>query len=97
MFVNGDSTACHLKFIGQPVTWVLLGVKHFGNIVTSDLTDARGCAIKRSISIGSINKRLGSYGTIQSNDLCELFQISIAVPSMVQNYGVATHVGLIDA
>ena len=48
---------------------------HLGNIVTSDLTDARDCARKRSFFIGSVNKLLGSYGKIQSNVLCKLFQI----------------------
>ena len=43
--------------------------------MTSDLTDARDCTRKRSIFIGSVNKLLGSYGKIQSNVLCKLFQI----------------------
>ena len=74
LFGNGESPECHLKLNGQPVTWVR-EVKHLGNIVTSDLTDARDCARKRSIFIGSVNKLLGSYGKIQSNVLCKLFQI----------------------
>ena len=74
LFGNGESSECHLKLNGQPVTWVR-EVKHLGNIVTSDLTDARDCARKRSIFIGSVNKLLGSYGKIQSNVLCKLFQI----------------------
>ena len=73
-FGNGVKTACQLKLNGQPVTWVR-EVKHLGNIVTSDLTDARDCARKRSIVIGSVNKLLGSHGKIQSNVLCKLFQI----------------------
>ena len=46
LFGNGESPECHLKLNGQPVTW-LREVKHLGNIVTSDLTDARDCARKR--------------------------------------------------
>ena len=63
----------NLKLNGQPVTWVR-EVKHLGNIVTSDLTDSRDCARKRTICIGSVNKLLGSYGKIQSNVVCKLFQ-----------------------
>ena len=74
LFGKGESPECHLKLNGQPVTWVR-EVKHLGNIVTSDLTDARDCARKRSFFIGSVNKLLGSYGKIQSNVLCKLFQI----------------------
>ena len=47
LFGKGESPECHLKLNGQPVTWVR-EVKHLGNIVTSDLTDARDCARKRS-------------------------------------------------
>ena len=74
LFGKGESPECHLKLNGQPVTWER-EVKHLGNIVTSDLTDARDCARKRSFCIGSVNKLLGSYGKIQSNVLCKLFQI----------------------
>ena len=74
LFGNGESSECHLKLNGQPVTWVR-EVKHLGNIVTSDITDARDSARKRSIFIGSVHKLLGSYGKIQSNVLCQLFQI----------------------
>ena len=74
LFGKGESPECYLKLNGQPVTWVR-EVKHLGNIVTSDLTDARDCARKRSFFIGSVNKLLGSYGKIQSNVLCKLFQI----------------------
>ena len=74
LFGNGESSECHLKLNGQPVTWVR-EVNHLGNIVTSYLTDARDSAGKRSICIGSVNKLLGSYGKIQRNVLCKLFQI----------------------
>ena len=60
LFGKGESPECHLKLNGQPVTWVR-EVKHLGNVVTSDLTDARDCARKRSFCIGSVNKLLGSY------------------------------------
>ena len=74
LFGNGDQTACHLNLNGQPITWVR-EVKHLGNIVTSDLTEARDCARKRSIFIGTVTKLSGSYGKMQSNFLCKLFQI----------------------
>ena len=59
LFGNGESSECHLKLNGQPVTRVR-EVKHLGNIVTSDLTDARDCARKRSFFIGSVNKIIRS-------------------------------------
>ena len=68
LFGNGVTTGCPLKL---NIKWVR-EIKHLGNIVTSDVRDS---TIKRSILIGSVNKRLGSYGKIQSNVLCKLFQI----------------------
>ena len=91
LFGNGESSECHLKLNGQPVTWVR-EVKHLGNIVTSDLTDARDCARKRSTFIGSVNKLLGSYGNKIISRV--MFFVNcfkyIVVPSTVQNYGVVT-------
>ena len=96
LFGNDVTTACQLKLNGQPVTSVR-EVKHLGNIVTSDLTDARDCTRKRSICIGSVNKLLGSYGKIQSNVYCKLCFKYIAVPFIVQNYAVATNMDKIYA
>ena len=53
--------------------------------------------MKRSMFIGSVDTLLGSYGRIQSNVLCKLFQTYIVARSVVRNCGCATPMASIDA
>jgi hypothetical protein len=49
-------------------------VKHLGNILSSDMTDASDISYKRGIFYGNINKLIANLGSIPSSTLDMLFQ-----------------------
>ena len=51
----------------------LNGKKKLGNIISSTLSDAPDCALKRSQFISFVNKMIGNYRNVHTDILCRLF------------------------
>jgi hypothetical protein len=71
-FGNNVCTNEHIVFNGVNINWQD-SVKHLGNIVNISNTDNSDCEYKSSIFIGSVNKLLSNFGTVQPDILCNLF------------------------
>jgi len=48
-------------------------VRHLGNIVNKSNNNVDDCILKNSVFIGSVNKMLSNFGTLQPAVLCKLF------------------------
>ena len=57
---------------GKQVEWKE-EVRHLGNIISSTLSDAPDCALKRSQFISFVNKMIGNYRNVHTDILCRLF------------------------
>ena len=64
---------CHVLLNGKQVEWKE-EVRHLGNIISSTLSDAPDCALKRSQLIRFVNIMMnGNYINVHTDILCRLF------------------------
>ena len=71
-FGDNFKSNCHVLLNGKQVEWKE-EVRHLGNIISSTLSDAPDCALKRSQFISFVNKMIGNYRNVHTDILCRLF------------------------